>query len=112
MTITVGDVFTKFPSFKPEDMEKLVGDSNYDGRTTISLTNIAAYTGQYAKDLSVFVAGQEGQNYTKLLADNQRTEVNKQLGIKNNTTQEGKNQYNSMPAYIPMDKSIFDYPRA
>ena len=111
MTITVGDVFTKFPSFKPEDMEKLVGNKNYNGRTTISLTNIATYQGQYAQDLSVFVAGREKQNYTKLLADDQRTQVNKQLGIKDNTTQEGKNQDNMIPAYIPMDKSVFDYQR-
>lgn len=33
MAITVGDIFTQFPSFKPEDMEKLVGNKDYNGRT-------------------------------------------------------------------------------
>lgn len=109
MSITVGDIFTQFPSFKPEDMEKLVGNKNYDGRTAISLTNIASYKGQYAQDLSVFVAGREKQNYTKLLADGQRTQLNEQLGIEE--SQMKQNQNNPIPAYIPMDKSVFDYQR-
>lgn len=107
MAITVGDVFTQFPSFRPEDMEKLVGNKNYNGRTAISLTNIAKYQGQYAQDLSVFVAGREKQNYTKLLADNQRTKVNEQVDIKDDKNLPGQN--NPMPAHIPMDKSVFDY---
>ncbi len=111
MAITVGDIFTQFPSFRPEDMEKLVGNKNYNGRTAISLTNIALYQGQYAQDLSVFVAGREKQNYTKLLADNQRIQVNEQLGIKDNINQAEQNQNNPIPAYIPLDKSIFDYQR-
>lgn len=106
MAITVGDVFTKFPSFRPEDMEKLVGNKNYNGRTTISLNNIAQYQGQYAKELSIFVASREKQDYTKLLSDNQRTQVNEQTGIKDDKKQADKN--NSEPANIPMDESVFD----
>lgn len=109
MAITVGDIFTQFPSFKPEDMEKLVGNKDYNGRTAIPLTKIAAYQGTYAKDLSVFVAGREKQDYTRLLADNQRTQVNEQLGIKDDTNKSPQN--NPIPAHIPMDKSVFDYQR-
>lgn len=107
MGITVGDVYTKFPNFKPSDMENLVGSKNFNGRTTISLQRIADYKGSYAQDLSVFVAGKEKNNYTKLLDGKQKTEINQQLGIVDNSNS-SKNQNNTNPSEIPMNVSIFD----
>lgn len=103
MGITVGDIYTQFPSFKPEDMATLVGSSNYNGRTQISLRNIANYNGQFAKDLSVFVAKKEKNNFTKLLATNERNKLNQKLGINN----ENQLAFNN----IPMNRSIFDIER-
>lgn len=110
MGITVGDIFTQFPNFRPEDMRKLVGHSNYNGRTTIQLNKIASYQGANAQDLSVFVASREKENYTKLLSENRKTEVNQQIGIGSKENSQGKKE--SLPAYIPMDKSVFDYQKS
>ena len=109
MGITVGDVFTQFPNFKPEDMAKLAGTENYNGRTPISLTRIAHYNGSNAKELSVFVAGREKENYTKLLSENQRTQVNEQAGIKpESSDSESRKKSSAIPSHIPMNVSIFD----
>ena len=32
MAITVGDIYTKFPSFKQEDMVSLVGSKEFDAK--------------------------------------------------------------------------------
>ena len=108
MGITVGAIFTQFPNFKPEDMAKLVGRDDYNGRTQIPLSRIAAYSGSNAKELSVFVAGQEKENYTKLLPETQRAQVNEQADIKPETQVMKDKDKNSVHENIPMDISIFD----
>ena len=107
MAITVGDIYTKFPSFKQEDMVSLVGSKEFDGRTTINLSRLASYHGGYAKDLSIFVAGKEKEDYTRLLADGQRQKINNQLGIKDDKDN-GQAKNNALPSSIPKDVSVFD----
>ncbi|MBQ9245720.1 hypothetical protein IJ674_01695 [bacterium] len=111
MGITVGDIYTRFPQFKGEDMEKLVGSSNFNGRTVVSLSKLASYNGQYAKDLSVFVAEKEGVDYTKLLSGSKREETTKLAGInddkQDSLASTNKPQNNS----IPMGVSVFNIPK-
>lgn len=103
MTITVGDIYTAFPGFKPSDMIKLCnGNENLNGRTVVSLANIAAFGD---KDLSVFVAKKEGKAYTGLLSKGESAEVSAAAGVNKNTgTQEASNNQSQ----IPMDTSVFD----
>ena len=110
MGITVGDIYTKFPQFPPEAMEKLVGSKNFNGRTAINLSNLALYNGQYAKDLSVFIAEKEGVNYTNLLSGSKKEETTKLAGI-NDNTQNSVASNNLQNGGIPMDTSVFDIPR-
>ena len=102
MSITVGDIYTAFPAFKPKDMLKLVGKEEFNGRTVIPLERIAAYKN---KDLSIFVAKEEKNSYTKLLGDDQ-TKVNKEAGIKEQPKNVTADNNNAQP--IPMETSIFD----
>lgn len=53
MAITVGDIYTAFPTFKPKDMIELVGRKDFNGRTEVSLSKIAHYKGGMAQELSV-----------------------------------------------------------
>lgn len=112
MSITVGDIFTRFPNFAPENMRILVGSSDYDGSTQIKLSNIAGYTGPGAQDLSIFTAEREGRNFTNMLSKGQRTEVNAQVGIKDDSKDFAQNNSNAVSSVIPMDKSIWDIERA
>ena len=107
MTITVGDIYTAFPSFKPEDMLKLCdGNKNLNGRTKVSLSNIAAFGND---ELSVFVAKREGKTYTNLLSKDKRTELNQEAGIvdKNQDKTAASDSKQSARA-IPMNTSVFD----
>lgn len=78
MTLTVGAIFTEFPTFKPEDMEKLVGHKNYNGRTQINLQNVALLKNT---DLWTFAAKEEGEHFTNLLPTAQRAGIMKAAGI-------------------------------
>lgn len=63
MTITVGDIYTKFPSFRQEDMIKLMnGRTDFTGKDSVSLTNIASYTGTYAKR-TIYFHGTKGRQF-------------------------------------------------
>lgn len=105
MTITVGDIYTQFPGFRPEDMIKLCnGNKNLNGRTTVSLSNIAAFGDN---DLSVFAAKREGKSFTNMLAKNERIEINQTAGIADNNKDKNSPDANSSQA-IPMNTSIFD----
>lgn len=110
MGITVGDIYTKFPQFPPEAMERLVGSKNFDGRTAINLSNLATYNGQYAKDLSVFVAQREGVDYTNLLSGSRKEETIKTAGVKDDS-QNSFALNKPQGGAIPMDTSVFDIPR-
>lgn len=59
MAITVGDIYTAFPTFNPKDMIALMGTKNFNGRSSVSLRNIANYKGGMAQELSIFVAQKE-----------------------------------------------------
>ena len=59
MAITVGDIYTAFPTFNPKDMIALVGKDNFNGRSQVSLSKIASYQGGMAQELSIFVAQKE-----------------------------------------------------
>ena len=108
MGVTVGDIYTKFPQFPPEAMERLVGSSDFNGRTVITLSKLASYDGQYAKDLSVFLAEKEGVDYTKLLSGSKKEETVKLSGIKDDNQKSVASNQNQG---IPMDTSVFDIPR-
>lgn len=106
MTITVGDIYTAFPGFRPEDMIKLCnGNENLNGRTVVPLANIAAYGDM---NLSVFVAGREGKSYTNLLATNERAAVNKAAGVKNDEEEKNNGQGVNNQQTIAMDTSIWN----
>ncbi len=111
MTITVGDIYGKFPGFNPKDMIALMnGRTDFDGSDTVSLSNLASYNGSYASQLSVFVAEREGKSFTNMLPKNQRNTVNVAAGISetdNNSKDKKTDKAVSTPE-IPMDTSIFD----
>ena len=111
MSITVGDIYTKFPNFKPQDMIDLVGSSNFDGRTQISLGQIASYKGGYSQELNVFTAEKEGKSFTEKLSSKHRQEVNDLAGIEKPQNDISNSQGANVPK-LPMDVSVFDYPKA
>lgn len=106
MAITVGDIYAAFPNFKPEDMIKLCnGNENLNGRTQVSLANIAAFGDE---NLSIFAAKMEGKNYTNLLGEKARADVNAAIGI-NASEQRPQNEIaQNNTKSIPMDTSVFD----
>ncbi len=105
MTITVGDIYGKFPNFRPEDMIKLCdGNEDLNGRTVVPLANIAAFGDN---NLSVFVAEREGKGFTGLLPKNARTTINKDAGIVENTRDKKSEAVNQTNQTIPKDTSIF-----
>lgn len=81
MGITVDNIYKRFPQFKPEDMEKLVGRSNFNDNTQISLNNISKYRGSYDQDLSVFTAQKEGNNFINLLSGKKKINIAEDAGI-------------------------------
>lgn len=103
MAITVGDIYSQFPNFKQSDMIRLVGSEDFNGRTVVKLSNIASFGN---RDLSIFVAKREGKNYTNMLGEKNRTEVNEVAGIKDETPKNEKSE--SKQDKIPMDLSIFN----
>ena len=105
MAITVGDIYTAFPTFNPKDMIALVGTENFNGRNSISLSKIANYKGGMAQELSIFVAQKEGKTFTNMLSDSKREAVIEAGAIKQTGNNKDKK---SIPSQIPMDKSIFD----
>jgi len=108
MTVTVGDIYTAIPSFRPDDMIKLMnGRSDFNGRNTVSLANIASYSGSFAQELSVFTAKKEGKTFTNMLTESKREDVSKAGAIKpENTNQKTEKQNYTLP--IAMDTSIFN----
>ena len=109
MAITVGDIYTAFPTFNPKDMIALVGKDNYNGRSQVSLSKIASYQGGMAQELSIFVAQKEGKSFTNMLTDSKREAVIEAGAIKQTENNKDKKQdKKSIPSHIPMDKSVFD----
>lgn len=110
MAITVGDIYTQFPTFKPEDMVKLMnGRTDFNGRDTVSLTNIAAYKGEFADELSVFTAKKEGKSFVNMYPKDKRQEIAQAAQIKTDGQDNTKkNGQNAVPAYIPMEQSVWD----
>lgn len=106
MTITVGAIYSAFPTFNPKDMIKLCnGNENLNGRTVVPLANIAALGN---KDLSVFAAKKEGKNYTNLLGKQEQASVNAAAGIKETGQTPKADKDSNNAQVIPMDKSVFD----
>lgn len=108
MAITVGDIYKQFPTFKKEDMIKLMdGRDDFTGRDTVSLANIASYKGEYAKELSIFTAQKEGKSFVNMCQESKRTEISQ--GI-NGNSKDDKNVADNgvVPQNVPMDMSIFD----
>ena len=111
MGITVEQIYKQFPQFKDSDMEKLVGSSSFNGQTVVSLNRFASYNGQYAKDLSIFVAEKEGVNYTKLLSGNKKEETTKLAGINDDMQDTLASTNKPKSNSIPMGVSVFDIPK-
>ncbi len=107
MTITVGDIYAAFPNFKPADMIKLCnGNENLNGRTQVSLANIAAFGDE---KLSIFAAKMEGKNFTNLLGEKARADVNAAIGVKHSGGPQPQNEIaQNNTKSIPMDTSVFD----
>ncbi len=108
MTITVGDIYTKFPSFRQEDMIKLMnGRTDFTGKDSVSLTNIASYTGTYAKELSIFTAQREGNSFVNMCPEGQRAEISQEINV--NKSERGETSNNrGIHQQIPIDTSVFD----
>ncbi len=108
MSITVGAIYKAFPNFNQTDMIKLMnGKTNFDGRSEVSLKNIAEYDGGLAQELSIFTAKKEGKNYTEMLSET-KLEVVRKAGVLNEDNNSKKKNDKPIPTNIPMDKSIFD----
>lgn len=106
MTITVGDIYSAFPTFSPEAMIKLCnGNKELNGRTVVPLANIAAFGNQ---ELSIFAAEREGKNFTNLVSKQERPKLNRAAGIKDTENPQTGNKNENNLNSIPMDKSIFD----
>ncbi len=106
MTITVGDIYSAFPTFSPEAMIKLCnGNKELNGRTVVPLANIAAFGNQ---ELSIFAAEREGKNFTNLVSKEERPKLNKAAGIQDEQVSNQDNKTKSAQQAIPMDTSIFD----
>lgn len=108
MTLTVGAIFTEFPTFKPEDMEKLVGHKNYNGRTQINLQNVVLLKNT---DLWTFAAKEEGEHFTNLLPTGQRVGIMKAAGLdaKQDVAQAKQPVLTPLPQdAMSMNGSIFD----
>lgn len=104
MAITVKDLFQYDPNFDPVKIRRLTGKTNYEKTDTVDLARLAALKD---KDLSVFVAKKEGKSFLNSVQDdNMQTQIADAAGIKTNNGQNA-----SVPAHIPMDKSVFDYQR-
>lgn len=102
MSITVMDVYKKFPDFGYEKMKKLTGKSDFEDGDTIQLSRIAAFGD---KNLSIFAAEKEGKPFVNTIQDdNMKAQIADASGIKTDNAQNA-----NVPAYIPMDKSVFDY---
>lgn len=106
MSITVGDIYKAFPTFKTEDMIKLMnGRSDFNGSSKVSLTNIASYNGGMANELSIFAAKKEGKSFISMLSDTKQENVQKSGVMKDNNNQKDKW---GTPNKIPMGTSIFN----
>lgn len=104
MTVTVKDLFLYDANFDPAKIRRLTGKTNYKKTDTVNLSRLAALND---KDLSVFVAKKEGKSFlSSVQDDNMKTQIADASGIKT-----GNNQTSNIPAYMPMDKSVFDYQR-
>ena len=108
MAITVGDIYTAFPTFKPKDMIDLMGTEDFNGNSVVSLNKITHYRGGMAQELSVFTAKKEGKAYTNMLSEPQRERISEQGGVrlagnKPDTAAERRNA-----KIIPMDTSVFN----
>lgn len=96
MSIRVEDIYKAFPNFKPADMQRLCGTKNYNDKTIVNLKNIAAFGN---KDLSIFTARKEGENFINLLPENQRTDFNVMAGVKAPSDNK-KNKFINVYKYI------------
>lgn len=108
MAITVGDIYTAFPTFNPKDMIDLVGTEDFNGRTQIKLSDIARYNGRMAQELSIFTAQKEGKNYTNLLSKAERANISEKADIKTDENKPRDYAQHKGTGSLPMDISIFD----
>lgn len=104
--ITVGDIYTAFPTFKPKDMIDLMGTEKFNGQSQVSLNKIARYKGGMANELAIFTAQREGKAYTNMLSQTERQKVSEKANLSENTQQQ-----KTVPQNIPMDTSVFDIER-
>ena len=108
MTITVGDIYTAFPTFKPKDMIDLMGTEDFNGNSVVSLNKIAHYRGGMAQELSVFTAKKEGKAYTNMLSEPQRERISEQGGVRLAENKPDAAVQLRDARTIPMDTSIFN----
>lgn len=106
MTITVDMIYKQFSGFEPKDMTILLGRPDFKKDDVVSLSDISRYKGKLHKELSIFTAQKEKDNYLSLLKGSERTEVSKAAGVE--PSQEIFRQKAVKTPAIPMDASIFD----
>lgn len=111
MAITVGDIYTAFPTFKPKDMIDLMGTEKFNGRSEVSLSKIAHYKGGMAQELSIFTAKKEGKTFTNMLSQGERERISEQGKVKTDETRSGNDTQKPLSRQIPMDTSVFDIKR-
>lgn len=108
MTITVGDIYTQFPGFNPQDMITLMnGRTDFDGSDAVPLANIAGYSGGYAEELSIFTAKQEGKSFMDMLHGEAGKKISAEAGIQDDN-KKSDNKTRGIQSSIPMDTSIWD----
>ena len=90
MSITVKQLGDKFKYLKDADFKYLTGKSPEDikDNDTVSLSRLAKYN---KRDIQIFAAKKEKQNFLGLLQGKNQTVISKEAGI---TTKESKNTTN------------------
>ena len=107
MTITVGMIYKQFSGFEPKDMAILLGRPDFKKDDVVSLSDISSYKGKLHKELSIFTAQKEKDNYLSLLQGKERNEVSKAAGIDHAQRKDSMSNI-SNTQQIPMDVSVFD----
>lgn len=105
MSITVKEVCAKFDLSEVE-LKRLTGKTDFKPNDNIDLSKIESLGN---KNLSIWVAEKEGKAFVyNIQDDDMRKQIACDAGIK---TEDNAQKNANLPAYIPMDKSVFDYQR-
>jgi len=113
MGITVETAYKLFPQITGDEIERILGTSNFDEHTVIESSDVAQYNGKFAVPVSVWFAKNETDSFLPLLNGQKKTSIMAEAGINpaNDVAQADKGQKQdrqNAPGAIPMGVSVFD----